>query len=57
MDKKQFNETYKPKQSMHKNGHALITTFQKDNDGKYPLHTELKKHYPKGFFEFNNGGK
>jgi len=56
MNKKQFKKTYKPKHTKHKNG-AGITTFQKDEDGNYPLATDVKKLYPNGFFKFNKGVK
>lgn len=50
MNKTQFKKIYKPTHTIHKNG-AFITTFQKDNDGNYPLSTEVKKLYPNGFYE------
>ena len=52
MNKSQLKKIYKPKYTNHKNG-AGITTFQKDNDGNYPLYTEVKKLYPNGFYKFN----
>tara|TARA_R110002051_G_scaffold248842_1_gene308369 strand:+ start:606 stop:776 length:171 start_codon:yes stop_codon:yes gene_type:complete len=56
MNKTQFKKTYKPKHTNHKNG-AGITTFQKDEDGNYPLAADVKKLYPNGFFKFNKGVK
>lgn len=55
MNKTEFKKIYKPKISIHKNG-AFITTFQKDDQGNFPLATELKKLFPNGFIK-NRGKK
>ena len=55
MNKLQFKKIYKPTISTHKNG-SKITTFQKDDQGNFPLSTEVKRLFPNGFIK-NRGKK
>ena len=55
MTKKEIRKIDKPTISTHKNG-SKITTFQKDDQGNFPLAAELKRLFPNGFIK-NRGKK
>ena len=55
MNKSQFKKIYKPTITIHENG-SFITTFQKDDNGNFPLSTEVKRLFPNGFIK-NRGKK